>query len=84
MSLTQDTIHKLIAGVGTAALVALGGSSISNMVTNAKQDTQIEALAETVQEVRTLRASLEETNTNVLILNAKKDAEKEYRDVPRD
>lgn len=84
MSLTQDTIHKLAAGIATAALVALGGTSISNLVTNGKQDTKIEALAESMQEVRSLRASLEETNKNVVILNAQMAADREYRNVPRD
>lgn len=84
MSLTQDTLHKIAAGVATAVVVALGTTSVGGMVTDAKQDTKIETLTETVQEVRELRASLEETNKNVLILNAKIEAEKEYRSVPRD
>jgi len=84
MSLTQDTLHKIAAGVATAVLVALGTTSVGGMVTDAKQDTRIETLASTVEEVRELRASLEETNKNVLILNARMEAKQEAADVPRD
>lgn len=77
MSLTQETVQKIAVGITTAAAAALGGASVTNMVTNAQQDTKIEALSETVQEVRQLRASLEETNKNVLILNARMEAQKE-------
>lgn len=82
MSLTQDTLHKIAAGVATAVLVALGTTTVGGMVTDAKHDTRIQTIERSLEEVRTLRASLEETNKNVLILTAKIDAEKEYRDVP--
>lgn len=81
MSMTQETLHKIAAGVGTAVVVALGTTAVGGLVTDAQQDTKIERVAEDLKEVRTLRASLEETNKNVLILSAKIDAEREVRRV---
>ena len=82
MSMTQETLHKIAAGVGTAVVVALGTTAVGGLVTNAQQDTRIGSLEKTYEEVRSLRASLEETNKNVLILSAKIDAEREVRNSP--
>lgn len=76
MSMTQETLQKIAAGVGTAVVVALGTTAVGGLVTNAQQDTRIGSLEKTYEEIRTLRASLEETNKNVLILSAKIDAER--------
>lgn len=83
MSLTQDTLQKIAAGVATATLVALGGTTISTRVNDARQDTKIEQITESVASMKDLEKSLNETNKNVLILTAKMEAQ-EARYVSRD
>lgn len=83
MSLTQDTLQKIAAGVATATLIALGGTTVSTKVNDARQDTKIEQLAETAAAMKDLEESLNETNKNVLVLTGKIDTEREVRNVSR-
>lgn len=66
----QDTFHKIAAGVATAAFVALGGASVNSMVTNSRQDAELQTFKESSRQIEKLREEMAETNKNLVAVKA--------------
>lgn len=68
---------QIISGTAILALSALGTATVSNTVTNGKQDVQIEQLTvgdqEILKELRAIRESFTETSIKVATLAGKEE-----------
>lgn len=68
---------QIISGTAILALSALGTATVSNTVTNGKQDVQIEQLTvgdqEILKELRAIRESFTETSIKVATLAVKEE-----------
>lgn len=70
----QTILHKLGLAAATAALLGGGGMVLKHNVDNTVQDVRIERLEKAVEKVEALSDKLDETNTNLQLLNAKIEA----------
>lgn len=76
---TLTLIQKIALAATTATVLGGGGMVLTAHTDNATQDVRIERVEHAVQKIDKLSEKLDQTNTNITVLNAKMEAEREYR-----
>lgn len=76
--LLSDLLSKVALAVASAAVVGGGSLLLKSKTDLATHDLRIQRLEQTVEKIDTLSGKLDNTNANLMILNAKMEAKEAY------